>query len=267
MPFSINSKDRCVTIVIPVYNREKLVGDAVESVVAQSSSNWRLIIVDDASTDGIRAAVYKFLIDRRISYIRKEKNEGVSRALNRGLELAKTPFFLQLDSDDWLEKDALEQLQKHAAAQSGDVALFSGNWWLWIKSKGKWRRRLRRSQPINHAYECTYKRVPRPRLYRTAALFQVGGWPTDDPFNGRYMEDRSMMIRLKEAGYNFQHIDHIIYNLRRHGGNQSKKENLPVYRRLKEWLYPQLIESWGPDRYAIQFKGNFALIRPRQSLL
>ncbi|HOP69444.1 MAG TPA: glycosyltransferase family 2 protein [Bacillota bacterium] len=253
---------KMVTVVIPTYNREQYLQEAIDSVVVQTAAAWSLIIVDDASTDATPAVVDPYLKDKRISYVRLDENGGVSKALNQGLELVKTPFFLQLDSDDWLEKDAIERLLEHAVGKPEDVALFYGHWQVWRLINGRWRSRLKRSLPINSLCECTFKPVPRPRFYRTAALKEVGGWSTADPFQGRYMEDRQMVIRLMEAGYSFCRLNRVLYNLRKHDDNQSRPENLPKYRELKEWLYPRLIERWGEDKYMIKKRGQFAYIVP-----
>jgi glycosyltransferase involved in cell wall biosynthesis len=250
-----------VTIVIPVYNREDYLRDAIESVIRQTCSDWRLVVVDDASDDDTPSVVSSYLHDKRIIYVRQDENGGVSQALNRGLELVQTNFFLQVDSDDWLEKDALEQLTVHAASKPESTALFYGNWWSWKKRKGQWRKRLRKPQPIHSAYECTYKRMVRPRFYRTAALRAVDGWSTDDPYGGRYMEDRQMMIKLQEAGFTFHYIDYVLYNLRRHGGNQSSHKNLHPYRQVKAWLYPQLVERWGQDQYRLEIGDKVTIVR------
>ncbi len=91
-----------ISIVMPVYNREELVGRAIRSVIGQSHSNWQLIVVDDGSTDETRSKVSAFTKDDRITLI-AAGHGGVSSARNRGLERATGDLIAYLDSDNvWL---------------------------------------------------------------------------------------------------------------------------------------------------------------------
>jgi len=92
-----------VTVIIPTYNRSKLLVETIESVLLQSYTDFELLIIDDGSTDDTRQAV-SALNDSRIKYIYKQ-NGGVSSARNLGLNNAKGEFICFLDSDDlWPEK-------------------------------------------------------------------------------------------------------------------------------------------------------------------
>ncbi|HMZ01739.1 MAG TPA: glycosyltransferase family 2 protein [Burkholderiaceae bacterium] len=90
-----------VSIVLPTYNRADVLGRAVASVLAQTFTNWELIVVDDGSTDATHGWLAG-LTDRRIRVVR-QANGGVSRARNTGLRLARGAYITFLDSDDeWL---------------------------------------------------------------------------------------------------------------------------------------------------------------------
>ena len=88
-----------VTILIPVYNRAKLVVEAIESCVAQTWRPLEILVVDDGSTDDLAGAVARFGADVRV--VRKE-NGGVSSARNLGLRVAKGDLIHFLDSDNLL---------------------------------------------------------------------------------------------------------------------------------------------------------------------
>ncbi len=91
-----------VSVIIPVYNREKLVADSIKSVLNQTYSNLEVIVVDDCSTDGTEGAT-KSVGDKRIKYVRLEKNSGACAARNRGIEEAAGKFISFNDSDDrWI---------------------------------------------------------------------------------------------------------------------------------------------------------------------
>ena len=88
-----------VSVIMPVYNRVNVIGNAIDSILNQSYSNWELIIVDDGSTDGTRELLKTFT-DERIKIFFNENNMGVSNSRNRGLEKAKGDYVAYLDSDD-----------------------------------------------------------------------------------------------------------------------------------------------------------------------
>lgn len=94
--------DTEVDIVMPVYNREKTIGNAIESVLNQTHKNFRLIIVDDGSRDGTEEVCRKYLNDGRVVY-HKVLHGGISRALNAGILLATAEYIARQDSDDeWM---------------------------------------------------------------------------------------------------------------------------------------------------------------------
>ena len=94
--------DTGVDIVMPIYNREKTVGKAIESVLNQTHKNFRLIIVDDGSRDGTEEICRKYLNDERVIY-HKVLHGGISRALNAGILIATAEYIARQDSDDeWM---------------------------------------------------------------------------------------------------------------------------------------------------------------------
>ena len=98
-----------VSIIMPSYNTGRFIGEAIESVLAQSYSNWELIIVDDCSTDNTDDVVYQYLSDVRIRYIKNETNSGAAVSRNRALREAKGKWIAFLDSDDLWEPDKLKK--------------------------------------------------------------------------------------------------------------------------------------------------------------
>ena len=101
-----------VSIIMPSYNTAKFISETIESVLAQTYTDWELIIVDDCSTDNTDEVVESFLPDNRIKYIKNEKNSGAAFSRNRALCEAKGKWIAFLDSDDvWLP----EKLEKQIA--------------------------------------------------------------------------------------------------------------------------------------------------------
>lgn len=98
-----------VSIIMPSYNTGAFIKKTIQSVVNQSYKNWELIIVDDCSTDNTDESVLPFLNDRRIRYIKNEKNSGAAVSRNRALKEAKGKWIAFLDSDDLWAPEKLEK--------------------------------------------------------------------------------------------------------------------------------------------------------------
>lgn len=97
-----------VSIIMPSYNTGRFIKETVESVLAQTHSNFELIIVDDCSTDNTDEVVASFE-DARIKYIKNEKNSGAAVSRNRALREATGKWIAFLDSDDLWEPEKLEK--------------------------------------------------------------------------------------------------------------------------------------------------------------
>lgn len=98
------------SIIMPIYNREKCLRRAIQSVMKQSFQHWELILINDGSTDGSEAICAEFVqADTRIQY-RYQSNAGPSAARNTGLGLSSGDYILFLDSDDYLQEDTLKIL-------------------------------------------------------------------------------------------------------------------------------------------------------------
>jgi len=100
-----------VSVIMPLYNAEMFVTQAIDSVLNQSHENLELIVVDDASTDDSLKRLGD-IKDQRIKCIRLEKNGGVGKARNEGIRLAQGRFIAFIDADDlWLKDKLSKQIQ------------------------------------------------------------------------------------------------------------------------------------------------------------
>ncbi|WP_299159623.1 glycosyltransferase family 2 protein [uncultured Eudoraea sp.] len=101
---------KLVSIITPVHNSEKFLSQCMDSVLAQTYSNWEHILIDDCSFDGSEALIRKFQEkDPRIKYHRLQKNSGAGMARNKGIEFAKGKYIAFLDSDDVWYPEKLEK--------------------------------------------------------------------------------------------------------------------------------------------------------------
>lgn len=108
---------RNISIIVPTYNRSKLILRTVRSVVTQTAANWELIIVDDGSTDDT-AEVIKPFLNEKVRYVSQE-NSGANTARNHGARLARYDLIAFLDSDDELLPTWVEEFFK--VAEGADV--------------------------------------------------------------------------------------------------------------------------------------------------
>ena len=102
-----------VSIVMPSYNTAKYIAESINTVLAQTYTDWELLIVDDCSTDNTDEVVSKFLKqDSRIKYIKNDCNSGAAVSRNRALRDAKGKWIAFLDSDDlWMPEKLYKQIQ------------------------------------------------------------------------------------------------------------------------------------------------------------
>ncbi|PQP34941.1 hypothetical protein C6A37_05125 [Desulfobacteraceae bacterium SEEP-SAG9] len=100
-----------VSVIIPAYNRAKVIERAINSAIAQTFRDLEIIVVDDGSTDNTRDVV-QALDDERIRYIRRENNAGPGAARNEGMRIAEGEFIAFLDSDDeWFPGKTAKQVK------------------------------------------------------------------------------------------------------------------------------------------------------------
>ena len=113
-----------ISVILAVFNQDKFVSVAIESVISQTYANWELIICDDGSTDQTSSVLnyYKKLYTDKICILKNNKNCGVSLARNRALTQAKGDYIAFLDADDWWEKEKLQE-QLAAFTRSDRVGL------------------------------------------------------------------------------------------------------------------------------------------------
>lgn len=104
----MNNRQPRVSIGLPVYNGERFLGKALDSLLAQTYADFELIISDNASTDGTEEICRKYAAkDQRVHYCRNTKNVGVGRNFNRVFELSTGEYFKWATADDLCQPDHL----------------------------------------------------------------------------------------------------------------------------------------------------------------
>ncbi len=88
-----------ISLIMPVFNREHYLHEAVDSILQQTYPDFEFIIIDDGSQDGSLEIIRSYQ-DKRIRFLQNSKNLGVAKTLNLGISLAQGPFIARMDSDD-----------------------------------------------------------------------------------------------------------------------------------------------------------------------
>ncbi len=110
-----------ISIVVPVYKVEAFLNRCVDSILAQSFTDFELILVDDGSPDNCGKICDEYAEkDKRIKVIHQE-NSGVSAARNAGIDTARGEWLVFIDSDDWVHPDYLRILHNTAMEQDADL--------------------------------------------------------------------------------------------------------------------------------------------------
>lgn len=112
-----------VSVITPTYNVEPYIAQCIESVQAQTLTDWEMILVDDASTDGTVAVIERYLSDPRVKLFRNERNYGAGYTRNRALEAASGEWVAILDSDDWFAPQRLERLVEFAQSTQAQMVV------------------------------------------------------------------------------------------------------------------------------------------------
>lgn len=114
-----------ISAIMPAYNAEKYIGEAIESILNQTFADFEFIIIDDGSTDGTKKIIKEY-DDPRIVLLENEKNSGIVVALNKGLDAAKGEYIARMDSDDISLPERFEKQVAFLESHPETVALGVG---------------------------------------------------------------------------------------------------------------------------------------------
>ena len=208
---SRNPKEPLVSCIIPVYNGERFLAEAIESVLAQSYGKVEIIVVDDGSTDGTPGVVARF--GDRVSYVRQD-NAGPSAARNRGLKEVRGEFITFLDADDLWEESKLEkQLARFRERPelSYSVTMTQNFWEEEAKEEEARFADHRRSKPIPGYVTLTL-------MVKREWMDRIGGF--DESL--AHGDAADWFQRIDEAGGVGELMNEVLARRRLHGENRSR---------------------------------------------
>jgi glycosyltransferase involved in cell wall biosynthesis len=256
-PIQLPATTGKVTVGIPVYNMAHFIGDAIESVLAQTHQDFELLILDDASTDNIAEVVSKYE-DPRIRFYRMEENCGAHVATNQLAARAEGLFFVPLSADDTIEPNFLEKCL--AEFKTSPFLEFVASQTDFIDEKGEpytadhpfktIERACNRSQGRVEGEVLSRQRLFRRGMYRTSAFLECGG---RKPQFG-VISDYELYLNLVHRE-NIKVIEENLTHTRIHGKNmsllnqeQAGKAPLSISRREEE-LLPEAHQSDSGDAF------------------
>jgi len=112
-----------LSVIVPVYNVEKYLKKCVDSILAQTYTNFEIILVDDGSKDSSAAICDEYATKNSKVIVIHKENGGLSDARNFGIEAAKGEFITYIDSDDWVHEDFLKNLYTIIIDKNADMAV------------------------------------------------------------------------------------------------------------------------------------------------
>jgi glycosyltransferase involved in cell wall biosynthesis len=192
-----------VSVIIPSYNSARLVGGAIESVLAQTLYDFEVIVVDDGSKDDTPQAVEPYLADSRIQYFRQE-NRGLPGARNAGAKVSRGEYLVFLDADDFLAPNALEAMRKRFE-ESGAAWLNVGLLKLEGENRTTRHPRLPEGDLLLAILDDDF--ITRSPFYPRKEFFEIGMYDEEI----RMREDWDINIRMIAAGKPFVLLDETLY--------------------------------------------------------
>ena len=216
-----------ISIITSTFNRSNRLKKCIESVLAQSFTDWEHIIIDDGSTDDTEAVVKSF-IDKRIRYFKRAKNFGTdTRPKNEGIKKSKADYIAFLDDDCEYRPDHLQVLWQNKE----DVDVVYGDRWI-IDESGRLESQIGFTMDYNPYYLMRRNFIDTSDvLVKRDAIYSVGG------FDERYRKyiDWNLWVRMAKAGMSFKRVPLIITNYHLHKSMKSMRQedekgfNMPAW--------------------------------------
>ncbi len=229
-----------VSIIMPVYNAEDFLIEAINSIITQTYRNWELICVDDGSTDRSWEILDLFAeLDERIKVIRFTQNRGLTYALNRALALSTGKYIARMDSDDISLPKRIEE-QVNFLNNNSDVVAVGTQCELIDEAKRVIGRKMFPTKS-DQLYKMMFEVMPmqHPTIMVRGDIFRKVGYE-----NQPTAEDVSLFFRLLQHG-DFSNIDKVLFQYRIRRNSNSLKDIKKTFtitvktrlRAVKEWGY------------------------------
>ena len=226
-----------VTVLMPNYNNEAFLREAIDSILNQTFGDFIFLIVDDGSTDRSIEIINSYT-DPRIRLAVKEKNSGIVDALNKGIDLVETNYFVRMDGAGLSAPDRIRLLYDFMEAHP-EVGVCGSHLRLFGDHNEVWRMELD-PERIKSKLVYTNSASHAPSIFRTEVLKKNKIYYTN---NHPYMEDYDLFFRLKNLTQ-FAHLDHVLYDYRVLQHNSTVKNRHTILQRKRN-MYVQVLGELG----------------------
>ena len=242
------------SIIMPVYNGEKYIAHAIESVLIQNVSDWEFIVIDDCSTDKTPFILESYASkDLRIQVVRNEKNLKIARSLNRGIQKAQGTWMVRIDSDDFFNFNYLKTLQTHIESCPSNENYFFSCWASIVDESGS------KILDVQLPDAETIRRMMKIEnfLYHPATSFPkklwegVGGYPEEDL---AIAEDTVLWTKFFDRNAKLVMIPECLLNYRIHYSNLTSINDAKLFKQgtAKEWKIIRQNREWRISLYLKQ---------------
>ena len=215
--------DPLVSVLLPVYNCERYLADAIDSILSQTFSDFEFIIIDDGSSDRSSEVMAGFG-DLRIRIIQQE-NRGLAATLNRGIGLATGKYIARQDADDLSHPDRLAMQVAHMEAQPDCVLL--GTWAEIIEVDrlvNRFHRHSVEDAELRYLMLFNNPFVHSSVMLRKSSLSRVGGYTTEP--DRQLTEDFELWSRLARVG-SIANLGEVLVSYREIPGSLSRTGGTP----------------------------------------
>ena len=223
-----------VSVLMPVYNAEAYLGEAIDCILAQTYTDWELICVDDGSTDRSLAILNEYARKHARVKVISRANTGIVGALNDGLAEARGEYIARMDADDWCAETRFEQQVAYLKAEPACIALGC-----YVQRTDPYGSPAGSQEPPtdHEAIDAgllagdASMMVHASLMMRTGALKAAGAWREGTD----WVEDLDLFLRLTEHG-RVANLPRYLYVYRRHAESVCFKRYEQMCRRLIEVL-------------------------------
>lgn len=212
-----------ISIIIPLYNAARFIAETLQSVQAQTYTDWECLVIDDGSTDNGAEIVQRIAqADMRIRYV-YQSNAGPSAARNHGLRLAKGDYIQFLDADDWFPPQRFENMLAAYARTEENVILYSG---LCLGAEDDIHQHMPYSAHTNVGdidFKRMYGGFGREFSFIPGAILFPAAYLKHVQWNEamRASEDWDYYLQLTQQGYTFRNLPEELFVYRLVGGGLS----------------------------------------------
>ncbi len=255
-----------VSIIMGIYNCANTLGQAIDAILAQTYTNWELIMCNDGSKDNTAVVAEEYVnkYPNKIKLIHNDKNRGLNYTLNHCLQEVSGEYVARMDGDDVCSKERLEKEINYLETHP-EIALVSCNMELYDE-EGVFGVVKYKEEPVLKDFLKTSQFCHAGCMIRTKVIKELGGYSESDKF--LRVEDYELWVRLYLAGYKGYNLQEVLYSMRddrnavgRRTLKNRKNESRVIMKVCKEGKFPFYLRFYALKPIIKWFVPSFFLKR------